>query len=59
MLCQIGLCDDRPSHDRIYTPGEKRHHKWMERKEKGMLLNKELQEEIKLIAKDLRLELPF
>ncbi|GAI30852.1 unnamed protein product, partial [marine sediment metagenome] len=44
-----------PGEDRIYTAGEKEHLAWLERKKKGIPLNKKLQEEIIEMRHDLGL----
>ncbi|MQY59455.1 MAG: Ldh family oxidoreductase [Clostridia bacterium] len=44
-----------PGEDRIYTAGEKEHLAWLERKKKGIPLNKKLQEEIIEMRDDLGL----
>jgi L-2-hydroxycarboxylate dehydrogenase (NAD+) len=59
IMRQLRESKKMPGKDRIYTPGEKRHHKWMERKASGMPMGKELQAELKQMAKDLGLETPF
>ena len=45
-----------PGAERIYTAGEKEYLAWLERKEKGVPINKNLQKEISLIQKELGLE---
>jgi LDH2 family malate/lactate/ureidoglycolate dehydrogenase len=44
-----------PGEDRIYTAGEKEHLAWLERRKKGIPLNKKLQEEIIEMSNDLEL----
>ena len=44
-----------PGESRIYTAGEKEHLAWLERKKKGIPLNKKLQEEIIEMRDDLEL----
>jgi LDH2 family malate/lactate/ureidoglycolate dehydrogenase len=48
-----------PSEPRIYTAGEKEHLAWLERKNKGVPLNKSLQEEILQMRDDLGLKTRF
>ena len=45
-----------PGHDRIYTAGEKEDLAWLERKEKGIPVNEELQKEIKTLIQELNLK---
>ncbi len=45
-----------PGQARIYTAGEKEHLAWLQRKEKGMPINKELQLEIRQMIKELDLK---
>ncbi len=45
-----------PGEKRIYTHGEKEYLVWLERKNKGVPLNKQLQIEIKEMAKELNLK---
>ena len=45
-----------PGHDRIYTAGEKEYLAWLERKEKGIPVNEELQKEIKTLIQELNLK---
>jgi LDH2 family malate/lactate/ureidoglycolate dehydrogenase len=44
-----------PGEERIFTAGEKEHLVWLERKDKGVPLNKELQIEIKIMINELGL----
>lgn len=44
-----------PGHDRIYTAGEKEYLAYLERKEKGVPINEELQKEIKTLIKELNI----
>jgi len=51
-----------PGAERIYTAGEKEHLAWLERKDKGVPVNKSLQEEMKKMIGELGLtgyDLPF
>lgn len=45
-----------PGAQRIYTPGEKEHLAWLERKDTGVPLNKELQAEVKALQEELALD---
>jgi len=45
-----------PGEKRIYTAGEKEYLYWLENREKGIPLNQKLQEEIRVIQKELKLE---
>ena len=42
-----------PGADRIYTAGEKEHIAWLERKDKGVPVNRRLQEEMKVMIDEL------
>jgi len=42
-----------PGAERIYTAGEKEYESWLERKDKGVPLDKSLQKEIKIMEKEL------
>ena len=44
-----------PGHDRIYTAGEKEYLAWLERKDKGVPLNRELQKELIIMRDELKL----
>jgi LDH2 family malate/lactate/ureidoglycolate dehydrogenase len=59
ILRQIRASKKMPGRDRIYTPGEMEHLKWMERKDKGIIVKPELQAEIKQMVKELNLEYDF
>jgi LDH2 family malate/lactate/ureidoglycolate dehydrogenase len=59
ILRQIRASKKMPGHDRIYTPGEMEHLKWMERKDKGIPVKAELQAEIKHMMKELDLKYNF
>jgi len=51
-----------PGKKRIYTPGEKEHLAWLERKKHGVPVNESLQNDIRQIVKELKLtgfEFPF
>ena len=45
-----------PGADRIYTAGEKEHLAWLDRKDRGVPVNKRLQEEMKTMIDELGLE---
>jgi len=45
-----------PGHDRIYTAGEKEYLAYLERKEKGVPINEELQKEIKTLIQEFDLK---
>ncbi|MCL1912059.1 MAG: Ldh family oxidoreductase [Leptospirales bacterium] len=45
-----------PDAERIYTAGEKEYEAWLERKDKGVPLDKSLQKEIKTMEKELRIK---
>ncbi len=45
-----------PGQDRIYTAGEKEYLTWLDRKDKGVPINRELQKEIKEMIKELDLK---
>jgi len=44
-----------PGGDRIFTPGEKEHLKWLSNKDKGIALNRELREDVKTMQKEVGL----
>jgi LDH2 family malate/lactate/ureidoglycolate dehydrogenase len=51
-----------PEAERIYTAGEKEHIAWLERKDKGAPINKNLQQQILALKKELGLtqyQFPF
>ena len=56
ILRELRASKKMPGHDRIFTAGEKEYLVWLERKEKGVPLNKDLQDEIKLISRELNLK---
>jgi LDH2 family malate/lactate/ureidoglycolate dehydrogenase len=45
-----------PDAERIYTAGEKEHDAWIERKDKGVPLDKSLQKEIRTMEKELEIK---
>jgi L-2-hydroxycarboxylate dehydrogenase (NAD+) len=45
-----------PGHDRIYTAGEKEYMTWLERKNKGVPVNKPLQDNIRQLINELHLK---
>ena len=55
ILRQLRASKKMPGHDRIYTAGEKEYLAWLERKDKGVPLNKALQEEILELRDELGL----
>ena len=62
ILRELRSSKKMPGQSRIYTAGEKEHLIWLERKEKGIPLNKILQKEIVQMRDQLRLvqyEFPF
>jgi LDH2 family malate/lactate/ureidoglycolate dehydrogenase len=62
ILRELRASKKMPGHDRIFTAGEKEYLVWMERKDKGVPLNLDLQKEIKKICLDLKLtgyDFPF
>ena len=56
ILRQLRNSKKAPGHDRIYTAGEKEYYCQLERMKKGIPLNPELQEEIKIMIKELDLQ---
>jgi hypothetical protein len=51
-----------PGHGRIYTAGEKEYDAWLERKDIGVPVNRELQKEILVMQRELGLnqyQFPF
>ena len=55
ILRELRSSKKMPGQDRIYTAGEKEYLVWLERKGKGIPINESLQDEIKLIQKELNL----
>ena len=55
ILRELRSSKKMPGQDRIFTAGEKEYLAWLERKEKGILINESLQEEIKQIQNELNL----
>lgn len=45
-----------PGHDRIYTAGEKEYLAWLDRKDKGVLINHSLQQDIIKLKDELKLD---
>jgi LDH2 family malate/lactate/ureidoglycolate dehydrogenase len=45
-----------PGQERIFTAGEKEHLAWLDRRDKGVPLNPELQKEIKVMQRELNLQ---
>jgi L-2-hydroxycarboxylate dehydrogenase (NAD+) len=62
ILRELRASKKMPDQQRIYTAGEKEHLAWLERKDKGVPVNKRLQEEITVMAGELGLtgyDFPF
>jgi L-2-hydroxycarboxylate dehydrogenase (NAD+) len=55
ILREIRSSRTMPGHDRIYTAGEKEYLAWLERKDKGVPVNRSLQEDIISLQKELKL----
>ncbi|MFH1258236.1 MAG: Ldh family oxidoreductase [Elusimicrobiota bacterium] len=55
ILRELRASKKMPGQERIYTAGEKEYLSWLERKDKGAPVNKELQKEILLMQKELSL----
>lgn len=55
ILRQLRASKKMPGQDRIYTAGEKEYLAWLERKDKGAPVNKELQKEIMVMQNELGL----
>ena len=55
ILRELRASKKMPGSDRIYTPGEKEHLLWMEQRSKGVSLNRDLQAEVRAIAKEYNL----
>ena len=55
ILRQLRASKKMPGHERIYTAGEKEYLAWLERKDKGVPLNKALQKEILELRDELGL----
>ncbi|OHD63116.1 MAG: lactate dehydrogenase [Spirochaetes bacterium RBG_13_51_14] len=53
ILREIRSSKKMPGHDRIYTAGEKEHCAWLERKDRGVPVNRSLQEDIIALRDDL------
>jgi L-2-hydroxycarboxylate dehydrogenase (NAD+) len=56
ILRELRASKKMPDAERIYTAGEKEHLAWLERKKKGVPLNKKLQGEITIMMKELGLK---
>ncbi|MFH1415049.1 MAG: Ldh family oxidoreductase [Elusimicrobiota bacterium] len=56
ILRSLRNSEKMPGQDRIYTAGEKEHIAWLERKDKGVPLSPDLQEEIKQLVAELSLK---
>ena len=48
-----------PDAGRIYTAGEKEHLAWLERKDKGVPVNKKLREEMRAMIEELGLKMVY
>jgi LDH2 family malate/lactate/ureidoglycolate dehydrogenase len=59
ILRQLRASKKAPNHDRIYTAGEKEYLTWLERKDKGVPIGEELQNEFKQIRDLLKLDITF
>jgi LDH2 family malate/lactate/ureidoglycolate dehydrogenase len=62
ILRQLRASKQMPGHGRIYTAGEKEYDAWLERKDKGVPVNRELQKEILVMQRELGLnqyQFPF
>lgn len=55
ILRELRASKKMPGHERIYTAGEKEYLAWLDRKDKGAPINKELQKEILAMQKELGL----
>ena len=56
ILRELRSSKKMPGAERIYTAGEKEHLAWLERKDKGVPINQELQKEIKAVQAELGLK---
>jgi LDH2 family malate/lactate/ureidoglycolate dehydrogenase len=55
LLRELRASRKAPGHDRIYTCGEKEHLAWLERKDKGVPLDAELQKQLLAMRDELKL----
>jgi LDH2 family malate/lactate/ureidoglycolate dehydrogenase len=55
ILREIRSSRTMPGHDRIYTAGEKEYLAWLERKDRGVPVNRSLQEDILTLQRELKL----
>jgi len=55
ILRELRFSKKAPGEERIYTAGEKEYLAWMEREEKGIPINREVQKEILVMQKELKL----
>ncbi|HOW98360.1 MAG TPA: Ldh family oxidoreductase, partial [Kiritimatiellia bacterium] len=55
ILRQLRASKKAPGAERIYTCGEKEHLAWLERKDKGVPLNGELQKQVTAMRDELKL----
>jgi LDH2 family malate/lactate/ureidoglycolate dehydrogenase len=56
ILRELRFSKKAPGEERIYTAGEKEFQAWMERKEKGIPINREVQKAILMMQKELKLD---
>ncbi len=56
ILRELRASKRMPGADRIYTAGEKEHLAWLERKDKGVPVNKVLQDEMRAMVRELGLK---
>lgn len=56
ILRQLRASNKMPGQDRIYTAGEKEYLAWIERKDKGVPINQQLQKEIAVMKTELKLD---
>jgi len=62
ILRELRRSKKAPGETRIYTPGEKEHLAWLERKDKGVPVNEPLQKDVRQLVKELKLtgyDFPF
>lgn len=59
ILRQLRASKKAPNHDRIYTAGEKEYLTWLERKDKGVPIGLDLQNEFKQVRDSLKLDFTF
>ncbi len=59
ILRQLRASKKAPNHNRIYTAGEKEYLTWLERKDKGVPIGLDLQNEFKQVRDSLKLDFTF